>query len=440
MKRLTVCLLLVGLLGCGGKESAETPPSGSVSENPQVTPGEAGSQGGDESAKPSPPAIDIFQASGEGNVQAIKQHFAAGTDLDQRTSDGQEATPLIVAVTFGRLAAVKALIEAKADLDLKNKDGNNALFVAAFLCHPEIVQALVENGAELNSRNNDGATALDGVQSPWEAVKPIYELVDGFIFQPAGMPLDYERLKATRPKVAQLLRRSGGKTALPAGNPGVTKPPKVAKAEVRTWKDASGNFSIEAVFVRIADDKVVLQRADKTEVSVPLSVLSATDRQYVQERPAASPQTDIFQATVAGNLQAIKQHIASGTDLNQRTPDTEKKTPLMLASIFGRSEVAKALIEAGAGLDVLDKDGGTALSAAAFFCHTEIVEALLKKGASKNIKNKQGLTVLQTVEGPFQDVKFLYDFVDGLIFKPAGTPLDYEHLKATRPKIAELLR
>ena len=64
----------------------------------------------------------------------------------------------------------------------------------------------------------------------------------------------------------------------------------------------------------------------------------------------------------------------------------------------------------------------------------------MKKGASKNIKNKQGLTVLQTVEGPFQDVKFLYDFVDGLIFKPAGMPLDYEHLKATRPKIAELLR
>jgi ankyrin repeat protein len=439
MKRLAVCLLLVGVLGCGGKEAAETPSSGSASENSQVTPGGAGSQGGG-AAKPSPPAIDIFQAAGEGNVQAIKQHFAAGTDLDQRTSDDQESTPLIVAVTFGRLAAVKALIEAKADLDLKNKDGNNALFVAAFLCHTEIVQALVKNGAELNSRNNDGATALDVVQLPWDGIKPIYDLVNGIIFQPAGIPLDYERIKATRPKVAQLLSQSGGKNSLPAGNPVAAKPPKIAKPALRTWKDASGNFSIEAVFVRVADDKVVLQRADKTEVSVPLSVLSATDRQYVQERPAASPPTDIFLATISGNLQTINQHISSGTDLNQRTPDTEKKTPLMLACIFGRTEVAKALIEAGAGLDALDKDGGTALSAAAFLCHTEIVESLLKKGASKNIKNKQGVTVLQSVEGPFQDVKFLYDFLDGLIFKPAGMPLDYEHLKSTRPKIAQLLR
>ncbi|MDE0736303.1 MAG: ankyrin repeat domain-containing protein [Pirellulaceae bacterium] len=412
MKRLAFCLLLVVVLGCGGKEAA----------------------------KPGPPAMDIFQASGEGNLQAVKQHIAAGTDLDQRTSDGSESTPLIVAITFGQAAVAEVLMKARANLELQNKDGNTALFVAAFLCHTEIVQALLENGAKPNVRNNDGATALDVVQLPWDGIRPIYDLVNGIIFQPAGIPLDYERIKATRPKVAQLLSQSGGKNSLPAGNPGAVKQQNAARPAARTWKDVGGNFSIEAVFVRVADDKVVLQRADKTEVSVPLSVLSAADRQYVQERPASSPQADIFQAAVEGNLQAVKQHIASGTDLNQRTPDAEKKTPLMLASIFGRTEVAKALIEAGAGLDALDKDGGTALSAAAFLCHTEIVEALLKKGASKNIKNKQGVTVLQSVEGPFQDVKFLYDFLDGLIFKPAGMPLDYEHLKSTRPKIAQLLR
>ena len=115
MKRLTVCLLLVSVLGCGDRESG-------------------------------PPAMDIFQAAGEGNLQAVKQHIAAGTDLDQRTLDGQESTPLIVAVSFGRLDTVEALIAAKANLDLQNKDGNTALSIAAFLCHTEIVQVLLKNG------------------------------------------------------------------------------------------------------------------------------------------------------------------------------------------------------------------------------------------------------------------------------------------------------
>ena len=155
----------------------------------------------------------------------------------------------------------------------------------------------------------------------------------------------------------------------------------------------------------------------------------------------APPDVDIFKAVGEGDLKALKQHFAAGTDLNQRSPDgDDKKTPLMVAAVLGRTEIAKALIEGGAKLDLKDKDGGTALSAAAFFCHTEIVQALLQKGADKNIRNKDGNTALQSVEGPFIDVKWIYELVDGLFFKPAGMPLDYERIKATRPKIAKMLR
>ena len=56
-----------------------------------------------------------------------------------------------------------------------------------------------------------------------------------------------------------------------------------AKPELRTWKDSTGQFSVEAVFVRVSGDQVVLQRKDKTEISVPLAKLSAADRQYVQK-------------------------------------------------------------------------------------------------------------------------------------------------------------
>jgi hypothetical protein len=180
MKQLLITTLFAALLiGCGKKE---------------------------ETSKPAPPNVDVFKAAGDGNLEALKQHIAAGTDLNQRTPDGQKTTPLMVAAAFGRVEAAKALIEAKADLNLKNKDGNTALSVAAFLCHTEIVEALLKAGADKTIKNNTGGTALDGAQASWDEIKPIYDLLNGILYKPIGMPLDYDRIKQTRPKIAEMLR------------------------------------------------------------------------------------------------------------------------------------------------------------------------------------------------------------------------------------------
>ena len=57
-----------------------------------------------------------------------------------------------------------------------------------------------------------------------------------------------------------------------------------AKPALRTWKDSTGQFSIQATFVRIVGDNVVLQGINKKEISLPLTNLSATDQQYVKAR------------------------------------------------------------------------------------------------------------------------------------------------------------
>jgi ankyrin repeat protein len=181
MKQLLITTLFAALLiGCGKKE--------------------------EETSKPAPPDVDIFKAASEGNLDALKQHIAAGTDLNQRTTDGQRTTPLIAAAAVGHVEAAKALIEAKAGLNLQNKDGSTALITAAFMCHPEIVEALLKAGADKAIKNNTGTTALDGAQAPWNAVKPVYDLLNTFIYKPSGIPLDYNRIQQTRPKIAELLR------------------------------------------------------------------------------------------------------------------------------------------------------------------------------------------------------------------------------------------
>ncbi len=197
MKQLLIISLVSTLIGCGKKEEASEP----------TTQGEVSKPAPQEKAtKPAPPDLNIFDAAGKGNLEALKQHIAAGTDLNQRTKDGQKTTPLIAAAGMGQAEAAKMLIEAKADLKLQNKDGSTALHTAAFMCHPKIVEALLKGGADKAIKTNTGATALDGAQAPWNEVKPIYDYLNGILYKPIGIPLDYNRIQQTRPKIAEMLR------------------------------------------------------------------------------------------------------------------------------------------------------------------------------------------------------------------------------------------
>jgi hypothetical protein len=149
------------------------------------------------------------------------------------------------------------------------------------------------------------------------------------------------------------------------------------------------------------------------------------------------PSMDIYSASLMGNLEVVQQHIQSGTDLNKKDP--YGSTPLIIAATFGKTGVARELIDAGADLNITNNDGATALHSAAFLCRKEIVQNLLDQGADKSIKNNFGSTALETVSGPFEQVKPIYDqFSKDL--GPFGLKLDYEYIKSTRPKIADILR
>jgi ankyrin repeat protein len=151
-----------------------------------------------------------------------------------------------------------------------------------------------------------------------------------------------------------------------------------------------------------------------------------------------APEVDIHTAVVTGNLDALKQHIAAGTNLNEKDP-FGGSSPLISASVFGKTEAAKLLIEAGADINFQNNDGSTPLHTAAFFCRPEIVKMLLEKNADKTIKNKYGATPYESVTGNFADVKGAYDMM-GKMLEPMGLKLDYTYIEQTRPKIAEMLK
>ena len=155
------------------------------------------------------------------------------------------------------------------------------------------------------------------------------------------------------------------------------------------------------------------------------------------EKEVKPPVMDIHTAAFIGNIDAIKGHIATGTDLNVK--DQYGSTPLNIAATFGKTKVALALIEGGADLNITNNEGSTPLHTAAFFCRTEIVKALLTKGANKTSKNVYGSTALQSVSGPFEQVKPIYEQL-GKQLGPLGLKLDLERIKETRPVIVEILQ
>jgi ankyrin repeat protein len=104
------------------------------------------------------------------------------------------------------------------------------------------------------------------------------------------------------------------------------------------------------------------------------------------------PDISIHKAAWEGNIEAVKKHLAVGTDLDEI--DMSQKTALHEAVRKGNKEIAELLITAGADLNAKDRNGSTPLKLAAAWGYEEISELLIAKGADLNAKDKNYRTPL----------------------------------------------
>ena len=155
------------------------------------------------------PNISIHRAAIQGNLKVVKQHLAAGTDVNTKDSSG---LTVLHAVRFDQKVISEFLILNGADINARNIYEETLLHLAVYNGHIGFVKLLIANKAELNPKDLRGLTPLHRA-----AVLGLKEIAALLITEGADVnardrngetPLDW-----ADEEIVDLLRRYGGKTA-----------------------------------------------------------------------------------------------------------------------------------------------------------------------------------------------------------------------------------
>jgi ankyrin repeat protein len=107
-----------------------------------------------------------------------------------------------------------------------------------------------------------------------------------------------------------------------------------------------------------------------------------------------NPESALRRACADGNIEAVKQAITDGADVNAK--NRIGWTPLHNAAFSGHKEIVELLIDAGA--DVNAKSGDAGVTPLHYAANKEIAELLIAKGAEVNAKSNGGKTPLDYAE------------------------------------------
>jgi len=178
-----------------------------------------------DAAKGDAPEISILEAVKGADIETVKQHLAAGTDINEKDNLlGQR--PLHQAIADGHAEIAKLLIKSGADVNATNNFNTTPLMLAADKSE-SIVKLLIDKGANVNAKGTMDATALHNAAGSGNKIVTELLIANGADVNAKMMgfetPLDSaEKLAgdespevlAAKKEVATLLRKHGGEKGL----------------------------------------------------------------------------------------------------------------------------------------------------------------------------------------------------------------------------------
>jgi adenosylhomocysteine nucleosidase len=185
----------------------------------------------------------------------------------------------------------------------------------------------------------------------------------------------------------------------------------------------------ERVSALLADDESLASARGEDGVSAVLLARYRFDRPTLDALLATDPELDLFEASAVGRVDRVRTNIDDDPEsVHRLSPDGY--SALHLAAFFGKPEIARLLLDAGAAVDRYTTNdlANQPLHAAAAGRHIEICRLLLAAGADVDATQHGGYTPLHEAaqHGDAEMVElFLSAGADPTIAVPeGGTPAD----------------
>jgi ankyrin repeat protein len=212
----------------------------------------------------------------------------------------------------------------------------------------------------------------------------------------------------------------------------------------QAFMDAATSGDLSTVRTMLRDDPTLVRAKDDNGVSVIMKAMYYGKRDVAAALLESGVELDVFEAAATGKTDRLRDLIAKDASLaNTYSPDGF--TPLGFAVFFAQPEAVKALLDAGAEVNLPSRESMkvTPLASAAAAKQTEIARLLIAHGANVNARAASGHIPLHeaSANGNVELVKLLIDSGADINAKSdeGKTPLDFatEH---KRPEVIALLK
>ena len=208
--------------------------------------------------------------------------------------------------------------------------------------------------------------------------------------------------------------------------------------------DAATGGDVAKVQEMLRRDPGLARAKDENGVSVIMKASYYGKKDVVAALLATGAPLDVFEAAATGQTTRLADLIAKDPSLvNAYSPDGF--TPLGFGVFFGQPEVVKALLDAGADVNLPSRESMkvTPLASAAAAKQTEIARLLIARGANVNARAAGGHIPLHeaSANGDVELVKLLIERGADINAKTddGKTPLDFA-AEYKRAEVIELLK
>ena len=334
----------------------------------------------------------LHWAAMRSDLEMAEMLLYAGANLEATTRIGQH-TPLHVAGRSGQAPVVRALLDAGADPHAPTASGATPLHLAAQAGNGAAVAALLDHGADVNVRERTwGQTPLMFAAAS-NRLGPVNVLMErGAELDVATRVVDLPALDAMDRAAAQRRKQvlDGFRAAAPPHEQQGWRP---TASEVQTAVRAAREVQALAE-IPVGGDGPQLERG--------------TPRAYTERVGRQGGLTALLHAARQGHTEVALALLYAGADVNQESGD--QSSPLQIATMNGHFDLALRLIERGADPNIATDGGATPLFAALNLqwaprarypqprahdqqeaTYLDVMAALLEAGANPNVRLEKHL-------------------------------------------------